>query len=70
MKIFHLYVINPYVFEVMHLQDLVGAVSHPEDLDALSWMDFHHALSLHSVQHSFIMMVIYLFRHIQSNMQN
>ncbi len=69
MKIFHMYVINPYIFEVMHLQDLVSAVSHLEHLDALRWIDFHHALSLHSIQYGFILMIIYLFRHIQPQLQ-
>ncbi len=69
-KIFHMYVINPYIFEVVHLQDLVSAVSHPEHLDALRWIDFHQALSLHSIQYGFILIVIYLFRHIQLNITN
>lgn len=49
-----------HIFEVVHLQNLVAAVPHPEDLDAATRVDLHHAVRLHAVHHRFVLMVVHL----------
>ena len=52
-----------YIFEVVHLDDFLAPVSHPEDLHSLTWVDLQHAFCLDAIQHGFVVMVIHLQRH-------
>lgn len=57
MALFNLFT---HIFEVMHLKYLLAPVSHSEDLNALTWVNLHHTVCLHTIQHRFIPMVIHL----------
>lgn len=48
------------VFEVMDLKNLVTPVSHSEDLNAVFWVNLHHAVCLHAIHHGFVLMAIHL----------
>lgn len=52
-----------YIFKVVHLQNLIAPVAHSEDLNAATWVNLHHAVRLHAIQDSFVLMVIHLQRH-------
>lgn len=54
-----------YIFEVMHLEDLLAPVSHSEDLNALTWVNLHHTVCLDTIQNGFVAVVIYLQGHQQ-----
>lgn len=52
-----------YIFKVVHLQNLIAPVAHPEDLNAATRVNLHHAVRLDTIQNSFVLMVIHLQRH-------
>lgn len=49
-----------YVLEVVHFKYLLAAASRSENLNTLTWVNLHDAVSLYSIQHGFVMVVVHL----------
>lgn len=50
------------VFKVVHFQNLLASVAHPESHDAVTRVDLHHAVRFHAVHDSLVAMVVHLQR--------